>query len=304
MIHGLLASEAPSLTDFFALWELFGDAVWTAVFAGALLGLLGVYVVARRLVFLSAAVSQVASLGVVLTFWLPPVLGVDLFLGEPLLGAWVVTSAGVLLVAVGPGGDGSRRDGLLGLLFLIGAAGTLTLGTRIVQDIPDVNTLLFGTAVAVVPEDFHVVMILAAVLLPLHLWWHRGFTAVSFDRDGARVRGLPVAALETALWLGIATAIAIGTRVLGALPTFAFSILPGLAALRAAPNVHWALGIAAGLGALAGFGGYLLAFLWELPAGATQALVAAALVGVVELVARALARLRPAGREALGAAAM
>lgn len=281
-----------SLSDFFDSWDLFADAVWTGTLAGLLLGLVGVYVVQRRMVFLAAAVSQTASLGVVLTFFLPAVLGVDLFLGSPLLGAFVVTALAVLFVATGRAARSAHRDALLGLVFLVGAAGTLTLGTRIVQDIADVKTLLLGTAVAVRPEDFTAMAVVAGVLVPLHAWWYRGFAAVSFDRVGALVRRLPVRLLETTLWLSVAAAIAVSTRVLGALPTFAFSVLPAMAALRVAPNIRSALVIAAALGALSAFLGYLLAFLWSLPVGATQTLTVAAITTLVWI----LRELRPGRR--------
>ena len=168
-----------------------------------------------------------------------------------------------------------RRDALLGSVFLVCAAGTLALGTRIVQEIQDIESVLFGTAVAVLPEDFHLVTGLSVAVLLVQAWGWRGFTAVSFDRTGAVVRGLPVRGLDLALFACLGIALAVCTRVLGALPTFAFSVLPAMAAINVAPNVRSCLLIATAFGAASGFGGYLLAFLFELPVGATQTLVAA-----------------------------
>mgnify|MGYP001549500826 CR=1 FL=1 len=59
-----------TLADFFEGWALFEYPALAGAVAGAILGLLGVYVVLRRLVFLSAAVSQAAGLGVVIAFYL------------------------------------------------------------------------------------------------------------------------------------------------------------------------------------------------------------------------------------------
>ena len=133
---------------------------------------------------------------------------------------------------------------------------------------------LFGTAVAVLPEDFYLVAALSLVLIVIQIWGWRGFTAVSFDRTGALVRGLPVRGLELALFISLGVALAVCTRVLGALPTFAFSVLPALAAVNIATNVKGCLFLAALFGAISGFGGYLLAFLWDLPVGASQTLLA------------------------------
>src|SRR5690606_11671985 len=107
------------------------------------------------------------------------------------------------------------RDGVLGVVFLLGSAGTLVVGTRIVQELQDVQTLLFGTAVAVLPEDFTLLVVVGAALLSLHVWWSSGFAAIAVDPEGARVRGLPTRVLEVALLLSIALMISIATRVLG-----------------------------------------------------------------------------------------
>src|SRR5206468_12324584 len=58
------AAPPPTFNDFFAAWDLFRDPVFAAMIAGATLGYLGVYIVLRRMVFVSAALSQAAGLGV------------------------------------------------------------------------------------------------------------------------------------------------------------------------------------------------------------------------------------------------
>ena len=184
----------------------------------------------------------------------------------------------------------ARSDGHLGLAYLMGAAGTLALGTRVVEELHDIDTILLGTAVAVLPEDFAMVAWTSVLLLVLHVWWWRGFAAISFDRNGALVRGLPVKVLEIALLLSLAAAISVSTRVIGALPTFGFSVLPAMAAIRVAPNVQLSLLGATLIGAGCGFLGYLAAYLWDFPVGAAQTLTGVALVAVAELVHQLLRR--------------
>lgn len=275
-----------TLGGFFEAWGLFRDPALAGTAAGAVLGLLGVYVVLRHLVFLTAAVSQVAGLGVAVSF---------LSGAPPLAGATVLTAGAVALVARDRDAGASRRDALLGLLFLAGAAGTLAVGSRLVQDIHEIDEILLGTAVAVLPEDVTLVFAVSGLVLALHAWGWRGFSAVSFDRDGARVRGLPVPLLETVLFGSLAVAVAVTTWVLGALPTFAFSVLPGFAAVRVAPNVGTSLVLAALFGAAAGFGGYLGAYLTDLPVGASETLAALAVVVLAE-VFRALRALLASSR--------
>ncbi len=166
---------------------------------------------------------------------------------------------------------------------MVGSAGTLVVGTKIVQEIQDIQTLLFGTAVAVLPEDFTLVWQVTLGLGLVHALCWRGFVEVSFDPDGAAVRGLPARWPEGLLLVTLALAISVCTRVLGALPAFAFSVLPALAAIRLTPNPARAMLAGAALGALCGFGGYLVAFMQDWPVGASGTLVGIALVTVVML---------------------
>lgn len=282
-----------SLASFFENWELFQTSTLAGTLAGALLGWLGVYVVLRRMIFLSAALSQTAGLGVALSFYGRIHFGLSGLAAEPTLGAAATTLVTTFLLAGGRGRTrGVRRDALLGLAWLLGAAGTLAIGTRIVQEVQDIQSILFGSAVAVLDDDFDRVVTMAAALGVLHLWWRRGFLAAAFDPEGARVRGLPVWLLDVVLLCTMALAISLCTRVLGALPVFAFSVLPALAAISLVRTVNGALVLAAVAGALSGFGGYLLAYRFELPVGASQTLLAALLVGVASAGGRVLARVR------------
>lgn len=274
---------APALTirDFLDAWELFRDPVVAAVVAGATLGYLGVYIVLRRMVFVSAALSQSAGLGVAAAFYAQIALGATGALGDPLLGALAFTVATMLILLRQGGERWMSRESVLGAVYLVGSAGTLLVGTKIQQEAHDIETILFGAAVLVTPEDLHRLEVVGAASLALQIVLGRGFRFVSFDPDGARIRGLPVRTLDAALFLCIAAAVSVATRVLGALPVFAFSVLPAMAALQVAPNVGVALALGGLFGAIAGGGGYLVAFLRTWPVGASEAAVAAALVALM-----------------------
>lgn len=295
--------EERSIAAFFELWELYGDATLAGMMAGALLGVLGVYVVLQRQVFLAAAVSQTAGLGATLAFFLAAKVGAEGFLADPTLMSVIVTVAAVLLVSTGPAARSEHRDALLGIAFLVGSAGVLALGWYIPNDKADIEAAVFGSPLAIVPTDLHSLEALVLGLLGLHAWGWRGFAAVSFDREGARVRGLPVRTLELGLGVGLAVAIATCTRILGALPTFAFAVLPAFAAVRAASNVAWALVLAGLLGAASGFGGYLLSYLADLSVNAGHALSALLVAAAVEILRAVLSRVRvfppffPGGRD-------
>lgn len=294
--HPHAAHEA-TLAQFFDAWELFGPPALAAAVAGLLLGTLGVYIVLRRMVFLAAALSQAAGLGVALAFYvearvtaiasaITPSIGGALFTGLAAIPFFAGSRRGGSSGA--SGGSPTRRDGWMGLVWILGAAGALALGSRI--DAEDIHSVLFGSAVVVLTEELTLLIIVAVVVLALHVWWRRAFIQVSLDADGARVRKLPVALIDAVLLASLALSISTATRILGALPVFAFSVLPALAALRHSGTIPQALAAAGIIGAISGFGGYLVAFLFSLPVGAAEALVALAFALVAEIAVRVLRR--------------
>src|SRR4051812_679496 len=66
--------EGLSVADFF---DLFGPSIAAAVLAAILCGLLGVFVVLRRVAFVSAALGQISGLGIALGFLVGGLFGVD-----------------------------------------------------------------------------------------------------------------------------------------------------------------------------------------------------------------------------------
>ena len=284
-----MPETTPTLSAFFEAWDLFREPALAGAVAGALLGMLGIYVVLRRMVFLSAALSQSASLGVSLAWFAQVRWSVPAWIASPTTGGTAASLLAAGAMLAGRSSLSTRRDGVLGWVYLLGAAGTLAVGTRIVQEVQDIETLLFGSGVAVRPEDFTLLVQVSVVIGLLHLWLHRGFIQVATDQDGARVRGLPTRLVDALLIVSLAVAVSVGTRILGALPVFAFTVLPAMAALGLAVNVPQALPIAALVGGACGFGGYLVAYRYRLPVGASQTLVAALAVAAVHLLQRALA---------------
>jgi zinc transport system permease protein len=268
--------HAPTWDEFTDGWDLFRDPILAGGVAGLVLGFLSVYIVLRRMVFVSASVTQAAGFGVAASFYLGARMG---WAFDPSWGATAVALVAASLVAPDPRRLGLSREMVLGLTFAMFSGLTILISARMPQEAHDVQAILFGTAVAVSPGDLDRLAVAALGVLALHAWWFRGFTFASFDPQAARVQGLPVRLIDLALVLTIGVAVGESARTLGALPAFALSTLPGIAALQLARGPLWVPFVtAAVLGAAAGAGGYVVAFFYELPVGATQTACAGAAV--------------------------
>jgi zinc transport system permease protein len=263
--------QAPSWSTFLAAWELFRDPVLCAVIAGTVLGFLGVYVVLRRMVFVSVAVTQASALGVALAFFIQIHLAVNL---DPIVGAIVLALVSTLLLSIDPRAYRLPRESMLGFAFALTGGATILIEASIVQETHDIHSILFGSAVLVRSVDLAAVGITGALVLILHVLWWRGMVFASFDPDAARVQGLPVRFLGAFLLASVGAMVGVAARALGALPVFALGTLPALTALALGLELSWAFVVASLLGAVAGALGYLVAFFFELPVGGSQTMVA------------------------------
>ncbi|MCM2279766.1 MAG: metal ABC transporter permease [Oligoflexia bacterium] len=284
------------LALFAASWELWRGAVAAGVVAGAVCGFVGIYVVLHRIVFVSAAMSQVSSLGVMLAFWLVQAQAIETAHHSedilPLLFAALFT--GVFSAAMA--GHASARlsdrtkssEAFIGSVYLLSSAALVLVGDQVTRGAHDVANILFGNTVIV---DLPHLLLFAGVSLPiavLHVWLRKDLLFVSFDPVMATTLGYPVTWLRVLLLVSLGMVISIGTRTIGALPVFSFSVLPPIAALALFENLRSSFWASAVIGALSAFLGYVTSFLLGLPTGASMAATA----GVFLLVAKGLQRLR------------
>lgn len=279
----------PTLRGFLDAWDLFGDPTVTGMLAGALLGYLGVFIVLRRMVFVSAAISQSAALGVSLTFMAE---SYGLFVGghaEHVLGALLLALLTMGFFILNPERIRVTREGVLGLAYLVGASGALLVGSRITQEAHEINAVLFGPGVVVEPVDYQLTIAATVGLLAAHALLRRGLVFACFDEDSARVQQLPVRALNLFLFLSIGIAVAVTTHAVGALSVFAFSVLPAVAALATSNRMGLVMLMAPLVGLVCGGGGYVLAYLYQFPVGAAQSMLAC----LVCVLAMTVAAFRP-----------
>jgi zinc transport system permease protein len=285
------ASESqPTLQGFIDGWQLglYRDAVLAGALAAAALATLGVFIVLRRAVFAAATIGQAAGLGVVVAFYAGIQWGLEV---PPLVGALGAAALATGALALRATTRKLPQDALLGLGFLVAAAGAVALGDRITQEVHEVSAILFGTAVVVSPFDVVLLAGVFAIVVALAFASWRGVAFSGFDPEGARVQQLPVRTLELGFWLVVAVTVATTTRVLGALPVFAFSVLPPLAAILSTRRLALTLPVSGLIGAVSASAGYAAAYFMALPVGATQALSAALVLGLALLIG--LTRWRP-----------
>lgn len=266
-----------SFQEFLAARGIWEVPLAASMIAGALLGFLGVYVVLRRTVFVSAALTQLSTLGIVATLLVEEQFHVESeHAAEQLAVAMAFSVVGALLL----GAFRARRlpaEASVGAAWVVASALVILGVSRLVHAAHDLGGMVFGNAVAVPPLDLAAIAIVAALCATVHAVFAKEIAFVSFDPETARALGMPVRLWDAVLFLTIGLAIPATARAIGALPVFAFLTLPAAAALLLRVGFRPAFALAAAIGGGVAATGYVVSWIWELPTGATMVAIAALL---------------------------
>lgn len=123
------------------------------------------------------------------------------------------------------------------------------------------DSFLFGKAAALVGTDLYVFATVAILLILIVFLFFKEFTLISFDENFANVAGLPVKRLEFVLSTLTVLAVVIGIQAVGVVLMSAMLITPPAAARYWTDKLSLMIGLAAFLGAFAGFSGAFVSYL-------------------------------------------
>jgi ABC-type Mn2+/Zn2+ transport system permease subunit len=260
--------------------ELLGYAfMQRALLAGAMIGaicaVVGVYVVLRGMSFIGAGVSHAAFGGVALGFFLHtnPVFAAVVFC---LFTAW-----GIGIVARK---SQIKEDTAVGIFFAASMAfGILLIGLMQGYRV-DLFSYLFGSILAVTPQDVWITIGLGlAVLLVVGLLF-KELLFVTFDTEMAEVIGLPAGKLYFLLLGLIALTVVISLKVVGIVLVSALIVTPAAAAYQLTESFRKLVGLAVAIGVGASVGGLLLSYWLNTASGATIVLLSTAVFFLSALV--------------------
>jgi zinc transport system permease protein len=264
-----------SLTELFA-HELLRNAVWAGLLASVLCGILGTFVVVKRLVFLGGGISHAAFGG----------LGLCHFLGFPPLwgaGAVAVISAVVLgLTGRATGRRGKSADAVIGILWAVGMAVGVVFLYKTPGYAPDLMSFLFGNLLAVSRTEVLVTLGFVAGLLAILGLFYDELVAVTFDQEFAAVQGVAVTPFLTLLLVLIAVGLVLLIQLVGILLVLALLTIPPVISLRFARRLPTVMVLSTAVGIVMTLGGLTVSYAWDLPSGPAIVLLGAAALGAVE----------------------
>ncbi len=233
-------------------------ALIAAIATGASLGIIGVYLVIRRVVFLGLVLANAATVGAAVA---------EAFDWSPEIASVAASVAAALALGLVQRPRRVSAESLMGWAYA--AASSAPVLVLAAAGAPDADALhlLFGNLLVVSVSHAVGLVIVALAIGLAHVLFSQRFLLVTFDAEAAQVAGVNARLWSLGLNLLVGVAAAAAVHEVGALLTFALLTLPAMAALLVTSNMRATFVTATGLGAALPCLGLAVSFYFDLPAG-------------------------------------
>ncbi len=255
-------------------FSFFTNGLIVATLAGALCGLVGVFVVLRGMSYIGHGLSHAIFGGAVASY----VLSINFYLGA---GVWGLVST--LLI----GGVSRRRsigaDAAIGVITTASFAVGLVLISRYDSFTRNFEAALFGNVLGVTATDIYVLTLVAVATCAAIFFRYRALLFTTFDSDVADVFGVSTARTDALLSLALAATVISTMQILGVTLVAAALVIPTVIARMLSNSFGHIVLLSAAIGAASGFVGMNLSYHLDVSSGATIVLVCAGVFALVFL---------------------
>src|SRR5512136_1404763 len=258
-------------------YEFMKSALAAGIVASMLCGIIGIYIILNRIVFISDGIAHAAFGGIGLGY----LLGLDpLFFG--------LVSA--LLTALGIGLLTSRtkvsEDTAIGVFMATGMALGILFLSMSRGYARDLFGYLFGNILAVTWQDVAVMVVLALIILTIVALFYKEFLILSFDPLYGEAMGLPVQNLKLLLLCMVALSVVMLIKVVGIILLIALLTLPAAISRQHFKGLTDIMASAVALGIFFVTIGLIVSYFMDVPSGATIILTAATTFFVFTLISK------------------
>jgi len=244
------------------------DFMRHALVAGALVsiacGIIGVYIVVNRLVFISGGIAHAAYGGI----------GLGYFLGiNPVWGAILFSLAAALGMGVVQRKTRQRADTIIGVMWAIGMAVGIVFVDLTRGYVVDLMSYLFGSILTVPRSDLIIMALLDVVIVALVVVFYKELLATSFDETFATVENVPVDTIYIILLCMVALTVVMLMRIVGLIMVIALLTMPAAISEQFTSNLKKMMFLSIVLGIVFTTVGLWLSYALNLTSGATIILV-------------------------------
>ncbi len=248
-------------------------ALLTGCAASITSGIIGSYVVVKRIVFISGSIAHSVLGGMGLAIWLKRTY--DITWLSPLGGALCAALISAFLIGWIHLKYRQREDTVIAAIWSTGMAigvifTALTPGYSV-----ELMNFLFGNILWITSSDLTILLYLDGIVLITTLFFHQKFLAICFDEEQASLQGISVPTYYLLLLSLVALSVVILIQLVGAVLVITMLTIPSAIGGRFTHLLGRMMLIAIFLGCLFTFIGLLASYQLNWPPGATIALISA-----------------------------
>jgi zinc transport system permease protein len=257
--------------DIFELFQFpFVQRMFIAVFLASITcGIIGTYVVVKRIVFISGGIAHTTFGGIGFAYYLQ-------YLGfifiEPLMGALIFALVSATIIGLPFIRKRLREDSTIGILWVVGMAlGVLFLNQvdRSVIIVQDPVSILFGNVLLIKIQDLYLMLALTVLIIIITIFLYKELQILTFDEEFARISGVKVDLSYFILMILIALTTVVLIKVVGVILVIAMLTIPAAISNLFTHNLRNMMIFAIIIGCVVTFIGSILSLNYNLPPGAT-----------------------------------
>ncbi|MEI6577186.1 MAG: metal ABC transporter permease [Bacteroidota bacterium] len=246
-----------TITELFC-YDFFRNAILAAILSSIVCGIIGTYIVAKRLVFISGGITHASFGGI----------GMAYFLGfDPIIGAAIFALLSAFGIEFLSGRIEIRQDSAIGVFWSLGMAVGIIFIYLSAGYSPNLMSYLFGSILTVNSLDLWLMLLLAAVVGLFFLLFFRTILYVAYDEEYARTKRLPVTFLNYLMLSLVALTIVLNIRTVGVILVISFLTLPQITANTFTQNFRKLIFYSILVAILGSVGGLIVSYYLNLPSG-------------------------------------
>ncbi|MDR3118786.1 MAG: metal ABC transporter permease [Mediterranea sp.] len=241
-------------------YTFFQRALLGSLLASIVCGIIGTYIVTRRLVFISGGITHASfgGIGIGLFAGIPPMLSAAVFSVLSAFGVEWLSKQGDM-----------REDSAIAVFWTLGMAIGIIFTFLAPGFAPDLSAFLFGNILTISQADLLMLGGLCVLLIVFFALFIHPIIYVAFDREFARSQGIPVALFEYLLMMFIALAIVSCLRMVGIVLAISLLTIPQMTAGLFTHRFKKMIGLSIGIGFLGCLGGLFASYFLNVPSGAS-----------------------------------
>ena len=251
-------------------------------------GIIGSYVVVKRIVFVSGGIAHTTFGGIGFAYYLQDSMG--WMWVEPLFGALIFALGATFILGSSLVRNRIREDSTIGVLWVVGMA----LGILFIHAVDrskilvqDPVSILFGNILLIKLQDLYLMVGLVIAIVSITVLLYRDLQILTFDEEFARISGINVNAMNLLLLVLVALTTVVLIKVVGVILVIAMLTIPAAISSLFTHNLKMMMVLAVVIGIITTFGGSLLSLNYDLPPGAIIVLLMGS-VFVVSLLGKSI----------------